>query len=164
MIKPSLVLHCVFVVEGKYRGMRTTNDLEAMKPPSGKDQVIGGTAAEGSVDRERRTVWTMLSGALGGIVGLAPHVLHHIGPLVGTALVAGSGGTVLFAVLGLVAAVPMLIKLRHRFSNWWAPGIALGVFTAMFLISSFVVGPLISALNDPVAPGLSEVNHLAHHS
>jgi hypothetical protein len=109
-------------------------------------------------------VWTVLSGGVGGIVGLAPHVLHHIGPLVGTALVAGAGGTALFGVLGLIASVPMLITLRRRFSNWWAPGIALGVFTAMFLISSFVVGPLISAPDKPATPGVSQVDHLSHHS
>ncbi len=109
-------------------------------------------------------MWTVLSGGLGGVVGLAPHVLHHVGPLVGTALVAGTGGTVLFGVLGLVASVPLLIKLRRRFSSWWAPAIALAVFTAMFLISSLVIGPLISAPNDPVPPSVNDVDHGAHHS
>jgi len=135
--------------------MRTTDTLATRDPST--------TGA----DRPRRTVWTVLSGGLGAIGGLAPHVLHHIGPLVGTALVAGAGGTALFGVLGLVASVPMLIKLRRRFSNWWAPGIALGVFTAMFLISSFVIGPLISAPDKsaaPAAPGVSQVDHAAHHS
>ena len=128
-------------------------------------QVAVGTAADGTVDRTRRTVWTVLNGGLGGVVGLAPHVLHHVGPLVGTALVAGTGGTVLFGVLGLVASVPLLIKLRHRFSSWWAPAIALAVFTAMFLISSLVIGPLISAPgNDPVPPGVTDVDHGTHHS
>ena len=164
LIKPSLFLDRASILEGNHGGMRTTHDFDTMDPSAGTGQVITGTAAEGTVDRQRRTVWTVLSGGLGGIVGLAPHVLHHIGPLVGTALVAGAGGTALFGVLGLVASVPMLIKLRRRFSNWWAPGIALGVFTAMFLISSFVVGPLISAPDGPVAPGVSEVDHIAHHS
>ena len=132
--------------------------------PPGTEQVTVRTAADGTVDLKRRTVWTVLSGGLGAIVGLAPHVLHHVGPLVGTALVAGSGGTVLFGVLGLVASVPLLIKLRRRFSSWWAPAIALAVFTAMFLISSLVVGPLISAPNDPVTPGVTDVDHGAHHS
>lgn len=132
--------------------MRTASTLTAMDP-----------SARG-VDRPRRTVWTVLSGGLGAIVGLAPHVLHHIGPLVGTALVAGAGGTALFGVLGLVASVPMLIKLRRRFSNWWAPCIALGVFIAMFLISSFVIGPLISAPDKPATPGVSQVEHGTHHS
>lgn len=111
----------------------------------------------------RRTAWTVVTGALGGIVGLAPHVLHHVGPLVGTALVAGAGGTVLFGIIGLVASIPMLIKLRRRFSNWWAPAIALGVFTAMFLVSSFVVGPLISAPEKPSTPSVTEVEHESHH-
>jgi hypothetical protein len=132
--------------------MTTTNALTSMDPTTGM------------VDRKRRTVWTVISGGLGGIVGLAPHVLHHIGPLVGTALVAGAGGTALFGILGLVASVPMLIKLRRRFSNWWAPGIALGVFTAMFLISSFVIGPLISAPNNPVTPSMTDSSHASHHS
>ena len=72
----------------------------------------------------------VLSGALGVIVGLAPHALHHIGPLVGTALVAGSGGTALFGVLGFLAAIPLLVKVHRRFSSWWAPAIALSLFTA----------------------------------
>jgi predicted PurR-regulated permease PerM len=106
----------------------------------------------------------VLSGGLGALVGLAPHVLHHVGPLVGTALVAGAGGTVLFGVVGLIASVPMLIKLHRRFSSWWAPAIALAAFTAMFLISSFVIGPLISGSGQPTAPGITTVDHDAHHS
>ena len=140
------------VSERNHGGMTTTNVLTTTNPSTG------------TVDRKRRTVWTVISGGLGGIVGLAPHVLHHIGPLVGTALVAGAGGTALFGVLGLVASVPMLIKLRRRFGNWWAPGIALGVFTAMFLVSSFVIGPLISAPNNPATPSVTDSSHASHHS
>ena len=144
--------------------MRITSTLTSMEASVGSGEVATGTVADQTVQRPRRTVWTVLSGIVGGIVGLAPHVLHHIGPLVGTALVAGVGGTALFGVLGLVASVPMLIKLRRRFSSWWAPGIALGVFTVMFLVSSFVVGPLISAPDAPTTPGMSQVDHAAHHS
>jgi len=133
-------------------------------PPDAAEQAPTDVAVDGKVDRHPRSTWTVLSGALGGIVGLAPHVLHHIGPLVGTALVAGTGGTALFGILGLAASVPMLITLHRRFANWWAPAIALGVFTAMFLISSFVIGPLISAPDEPANPGVTEVNHDAHHS
>ena len=125
----------------------------------------GDVESDGVVARPRRTVWTVISGGLGAIVGVAPHVLHHIGPLVGTALVAGAGGTVLFGFVGLAASVPMLVKLRRRFSSWWAPAIALGAFTVMFLISSFVIGPLISGTSQPpAAPGVSVVNHASHHS
>jgi len=149
----------------------TTTKASATSDSPGDDsghvaQVMTGTMADGT-DKKRRTVWTVLSAGVGGIVGLAPHVLHHIGPLVGTALVAGAGGTALFGVIGLVASIPMLIKLRRRFSNWWAPGIALGVFTAMFLISSFVIGPLISGRDAPVrpsSPAVTDGGHSSHHS
>jgi hypothetical protein len=108
-------------------------------------------------------VWTLITGSLGGIPGLVPHVLHHIGPLVGSALVAGSGGTILLGALGFVASVPMLISLRRKFSNWWAPGIALAVFIAMFFTSSYVIGPLISKPAQPPTTGTSQVEHETHH-
>jgi hypothetical protein len=111
----------------------------------------------------RRTVWTVVTGAVGGAVGLAPHVLHHVGPLVGTALVAGAGGTALFGVLGLLASIPMLVKLRRRFANWWAPAIALAVFTAMFLLSTFVIGPLISSPAS-AGPDVTPIDHASHHA
>ena len=118
---------------------------------------------EAPLPPRRRTAWTVFTGAVGGVVGLAPHVLHHIGPLVGTALVAGAGGTALFGFFGLLASVPMLIKLRRRFANWWAPAIALAVFTAMFLLSAFVIGPLISS---PQGAGsdVTPVDHASHHA
>ncbi|WP_024288343.1 hypothetical protein [Cellulomonas sp. KRMCY2] len=121
---------------------------------------IGTPAAQ---HRPRRTVWTVVTGALGAIGGVAPHVLHHVGPLVGTALVAGAGGTALFGVLGLAASVPMLLKLRRRFGNWWAPGIALAAFTAMFLVSSLVVGPLISGTDVVPASDTTPVHDDSHH-
>lgn len=121
---------------------------------------IGTPAAE---HRPRRTVWTLVTGALGAIGGVAPHVLHHVGPLVGTALVAGAGGTALFGVLGLAASIPMLLMLRRRFGNWWAPGLALAAFTAMFLVSSLVVGPLISGSEVVPASDTTPVHDDSHH-
>jgi hypothetical protein len=138
--------------------------MSETRTPADPAQATSRAAEDGRVDRPRRTVWTVLSGGLGAVVGVAPHVLHHVGPLVGTALVAGAGGTVLFGVVGLVASVPMLIKLHRRFSSWWAPAIALAAFTAMFLVSSFVIGPLISGSVQPAAPGVTTVDHGAHHS
>ena len=138
--------------------------MSISSPPASTAHLAIAPAPDGEVRKPGRTVWTVLSAGLGGIVGLAPHVLHHVGPLVGTALVAGAGGTALFGGLGLIASVPMLVKLRRRFSSWWAPAIALGVFTAMFVLSSFVVGPLISAPDEPATPGVTEVDHDGHHS
>ncbi len=107
-----------------------------------------------------RRAWNALTGVLGGVVGLAPHVLHHVGLLAGTALVAGSGGTALFGVLGLVASIPMLRQLRRRFGTWKAPAIGLAVFTVMFAVSAFVVGPQISGQSgSPAAPVVQHDDH-----
>src|SRR5680860_105715 len=122
-----------------------------------------GSAGSHAAGGPRRSPWTIITGAFGIVAGLTPHVLHHIGPLVGTALVAGAGGTVLFGVLGLAASVPMLIKLRARFSSWWAPAIALGLFTAMFLISTLIIGPLISSGSGDVTSPVTSTDHAAHH-
>jgi len=59
------------------------------------------------------------------VLGVLPHVLHHIALLGGTALVSGAGGNVLFFVVGLVFSLPMLRRLYRRFHTWAAPGIAL---------------------------------------
>ena len=112
--------------------------------------------------RPGRTVWTVLTGAIGAVGGIAPHVLHHVGPLVGTALVAGAGGTALFGVVSVVASLPMLLRLRRRFGSWWAPGIALVLFTGMFFFSSLVVGPLISGTGGAPTPEQT-TDHDAHH-
>jgi hypothetical protein len=113
-----------------------------------------------------RAWWNASTGAIGVVTGLAPHVLHHIGLLAGTALVAGSGGTTLFGILGLVASVPLLLRLKRRFGSWWAPFIGLAVFAAMFSVSAFVIGPAISGAGGD-APGGGQptpsVNHSGHH-
>ena len=109
------------------------------------------------------TVWNATTGLVGGVVGLAPHVLHHIGLLAGTALVAGSGGTALFGVVGLVASVPLLMRLHRRFGNWRVPALALAVSAALFLLSAFVIGPAISGQNSSPAPAVPSTGHLSHH-
>ena len=98
------------------------------------------------------------------ITGLAPHVLHHVGPLAGAALVAGATGKLLFGAIGLIAAIPFLLRLRRRFATWRAPAIALTIFVAMFSVSTFVIGPLISGSNTNDAPGIQQPNsHASHH-
>ena len=109
-----------------------------------------------------RARWNAATGVVGVLVGLAPHVLHHVGVLAGTALVAGSGGTALFGVLGLVLSVPMLLRLRRRFGNWTAPAIGIAVFAAMFALSTWVIGPAISGTGD-AGPSLPTVDHSSHH-
>ena len=130
-----------------------------------RDPAVATTA----VRRSRwRGWWNAAVGATGTVVGLAPHVLHHVGPLVGTALVAGAGGTALFGALGFVAAIPMLLRLRRRYGNWWAPGIALAIFAVMFSLSAFVIGPAISGVGSSGGtpgntPSSTPVDHDQHH-
>lgn len=89
-------------------------------------------------------VWSGVLAAWGVATGLAPHVLHHVGPLAGAALVAGATGRLLFAAIGFVAAIPFLLRLHRRFGTWKAPAVALSLFAAMFALSTFVIGPAIT--------------------
>jgi hypothetical protein len=91
---------------------------------------------------------------LGVVTGLAPHLLHHVGLLAGTALLAGIGGTALFGALGLAAMLPTLVRLRRRFGTWWAPGIAVAAFAVMFAVSTAFIGPALrTAVDDAPEPG-----------
>lgn len=108
-------------------------------------------------------VWGAVLAAWGGFIGLLPHVLHHVGPLAGAALLAGATGRVLFAAIGFVAAIPFLRRLHRRFRTWKAPAIALAVFAAAFSLSSFVIGPAISGEDAPARPGIEEDGHAEHH-
>ena len=113
----------------------------------------------------RARTWGVIAAVWGGFSGLLPHVLHHVGPLAGAALLAGAGGQALFAAIGFVAAVPFLLRLHRRFGNWRAPAIALAVFAAMFALSSLVIGPAISGGGDAkTPPGVERpADHASHH-
>jgi hypothetical protein len=102
-------------------------------------------------------------GAWGAFVGVLPHVLHHVGPLAGAALLVGATGRLLFAAIGFVAAIPFLRRLRRRFDTWKAPAIALAIFAVMFSLSSFVIGPAIAGDAAPARPAIVEDGHAAHH-
>lgn len=118
---------------------------------------------ESMLRRVPRRAWAALVAAWGAVIGLAPHVLHHVGPLAGAALLAGTTGTLLFGAIGFVAATPFLIRLHRRFGTWRAPAIALAVFAIMFSVSSFVIGPAIAGGDEPAAPGIEQQDHGQHH-
>lgn len=117
--------------------------------------------------------------ALGaGILGVAPHVLHHVGPLAGAALFAGLGGTLLFGVIGLVLAIPTLLKIHRHTGGWRVPAAALALMATVFSLSAFVIGPAIAGdrESDGAAPARSAPagtrqqvpaesgsGHLGHH-
>ena len=130
------------------------SDRAAVKPP-GLARVRAALAALGAA-----------------VLGAAPHVLHHVGPLAGAAVLAGATGKLLFGALGLVLAIPMLRRLRRRTGSWRVPGGALALMAVVFTFSSFVTGPALagdsdsprSAPNTPAAPsGVTEEEHEAHH-
>jgi hypothetical protein len=56
-------------------------------------------------------LWSGDFGIVGTGVALAPHILHHVSLLGGTALLAGAAGTLIFGLLGLAASVAMLRDL-----------------------------------------------------
>lgn len=123
------------------------------------------TSLEVSPRRVRSTnrVWNVVLGVWAGITGAAPHVLHHVGPLAGAALLAGVGGQLLFGAVGFVAAIPFLLRLRRRFGNWLAPGIALTIFVVVYTVSTLVAGPLISG-GDAGTAGAEADSHAEHHA
>lgn len=118
--------------------------------------------------------------ALGaGVLGVAPHVLHHVGPLAGAALFAGVAGTLLFGVIGLVLAIPTLLAIHNRTGSWGVPAAALALMAAVFSLSAFVIGPAITGAGDAgdkpapaqtapgdgrqQAPAERDGGHLGHH-
>lgn len=128
------------------------------------NSVVVADQLPGPAQRSRlRTLWDALVGAIGFALGLLPHVLHHVAILAGTALVAGSGGTALFGVLGFLASIPFLLRLRRRFGTWLAPAIGLLIFAAMFSLSAFVIGPAISGTGGSKPASAPTFDHSAHH-
>jgi hypothetical protein len=100
--------------------------------------------------------------AVGTVLGIVPHVLHHVGLLAGAALITGATGNALLYAVGLLFSVPMLRRLYRRFRTWWAPAIAVAVFTGLFSLSAFVIGPAISGADDerpPTSPGTPRLSN-----
>lgn len=104
------------------------------------------------------------SGVVAAVLGAAPHVLHHAGPLAGAALLGGAAGTALFGALGLLASIPFMLHLRRRSGSWRLPVVALAVMASAFALSTLVVGPALRADGEPAdgrapAPGAHESHH-----
>jgi hypothetical protein len=140
------------------------SSVSSQDAPSG----TGESGAPGAAPGPRglaATAWSAVAAVIATVMGLLPHLLHHVGLLAGVALVTGAAGNILFGVLGLVFSLPLLRRLYRRFGTWKAPAVALAVFATMFSLSAFVIGPTIS--DD--APGPSPVQspgpdgHSGHH-
>lgn len=122
------------------------------------------------VERGRlAAVWETVVAVIGAVMGLVPHVLHHIGLLAGAAVITGAGGNALFFALGLVFSIPLLRRLYRKFGTWRAPAIAVAVFAAMFSLSAFVIGPAFTTDsapdNGPPSPSPAPTGtHNQHHT
>jgi len=103
----------------------------------------------------------VLTGVWGAGSGVAPHVLHHVGPLAGAAILAGTGGRVLFFLIGLGVATPMLVRLYRKFGTWAAPAIAMLVFALTYTLSSLYIGPLLTG-ETTSQPEFSSVTTTTH--
>ena len=89
-------------------------------------------------------IWVGVSSAGAVVLGVAPHLLHHVGLFAG-ALFAGVGGSLVFGVVGFFAAIPFLLRVHRRTGAWRVPGALLALFAVVFSISTFVIGPAITA-------------------
>ena len=106
--------------------------------------------------------WRSVSAAIGALLGLLPHVLHHAGLIFGAALVTGTAGNLLFGAVGLLFSLPLLRRLYLRFKTWKAPAIALAIFVALFSLSAFVIGPAISGGSSGETPPGQTPDHSGH--
>lgn len=88
--------------------------------------------------------WVGISSAGAVVLGVLPHVLHHVGLFAG-ALFAGVGGSLVFGAVGLLAAMPFLLRVHRRTGTWRTPALLLALFAVIFSISTFVIGPAITA-------------------
>ena len=112
-------------------------------------------------------LWGAVVAGWAVVTGVAPHVLHHVGPLAGTALLAGFGGRAIFFALGLILSLPMLRRLYRRFGSLVAPAVAVIAFAAVFTFSSLVIAPRLTGADDspPATPGIEQPSgHESHHS
>ncbi len=96
-------------------------------------------------------LWAGIRAAIGAVLGLLPHLMHHIGLLAGAAVLTGVVGNSVLYVVGLVLSIPLLRRLHRRFGTWLAPALGAAVFTGLFLLSALVLGPAISGSGEDPA-------------
>lgn len=100
------------------------------------------------------------------MLGVVPHVVHHIGLVAGAALLTGAAGNGFLYVVGLLLSLPLLRRLKTRDGSGVAPVIGGVVFTALSALSAFVIGPAIgrAPVSVPaVAPSVTTDHHRGHH-
>ena len=109
--------------------------------------------ADGVALQANATSWTgrvkaLVAGVSAGLLGAAPHVLHHVGPLAGAAVLAGATGKLIFGVVGFIAMIPLFRKLHRKSGGWRVPALALAAMSVIFLFSTLVIGPALTGGDD----------------
>lgn len=116
----------------------------------------------------RARIVGVVGSAWAGIMGVLPHVLHHVGPLAGVTLLAGTGGTLLFGAAAFLLTIPLLLRVHKRSSSWRAPLTLLVLFIAIWLLSTFILGPWVrDRLESKPAPTQQQqqpAGHEQHHT
>ena len=106
-------------------------------------RALGPTPATPAHRTIGQRVWVGISSAGAVVLGVAPHLLHHVGLFAG-ALFAGVGGSLVFGAVGFLAAIPFLLRVHRRTGTWRMPMVLLALFAVVFSISTFVIGPAIT--------------------
>lgn len=120
-------------------------------------------AHRGSSNGVQARIWGAAVGVWAAIVGAAPHVLHHAGPLSGAAIVSGTTGRLVFAMAGFVLTIPLLRGIRRHTGSWRAPLVALVVFATIYVLSSVVIGPRLTGSSSESNTQSSAPRHSADH-
>ncbi|AXG15457.1 hypothetical protein DN585_14230 [Intrasporangium calvum] len=116
-----------------------------------------------------RSAWATIRAGLGAALGILPHVMHHVGLLAGAALLTGALGNGILYGVGLLMSIPLLRRLRSRFRTVWAPVVGVAVFTGLFSLSAFVIGPAIGSggadvpVEAPTPTVTTSDGHDVHH-
>ena len=141
------------------------------REPAPASEAMDPTDLESTTRAKRspRSLWATIRAGTGAALGVLPHVMHHVGLIAGAALLTGAIGNSILYVVGLLLSIPLLKRLRSKFQTSWAPAIGIGVFTALFSLSAFVIGPAISGSGEQApatnpTPAVSTTDgHAAHH-
>jgi len=80
----------------------------------------------------------VIPSAAGTAAAFLPHVLHHAGLIAGAAFLSGLAGGVVFAMLGLVAVIPIALRLHRRTGSWRASSVAVAAFAVMFTVMTAI--------------------------
>lgn len=162
-------MHLIVVMMSAVRGHR---DPESESATSERDALLrtpdeaNGVAVQANATGWVGRVKAVAAGVSAGLLGAAPHVLHHVGPLAGAAVLAGATGKLIFGIVGFVAMIPLFRKLHRKSGGWQVPTLALAAMSVIFLFSTFVIGPALTGNDDdsiqPIPQGGREA-HESHH-